>query len=147
MTDRPLDNMDRLLQEKLHVYKEYLTATMLLKEALQNEEMVKVKQLITEREKLAGKVDRLQQQAIHPGRQAMNFPPHRVNQSRQSKTSTEIEEIINYIITANKDCETLAVSRCADLENGLLLLRQREAALSGYTAKPRRRPVFLSLKT
>ena len=143
MTNYAGENIDPVRQEKLQAYQGYLTATMLLKEALQKEEMAKVERLLADREKLAAQVDRLDQQIR---RQEPTAYPHPADRSRPDESAATMAEILRLIVAVNEDCDTLAVSKCAELKDNLLIIRRQEAGVHGYAAQPQRQPVFLNVR-
>jgi len=143
VTDDQKDKIEPVLQEKLQAYRDFLTATLLLQEALGNEEMDQVTRLLADREKLAGKVDRLDQQLSRY--EHVPLPP--ADRSRQAKITDGMTDILTSIVAANDACNTLAASKCAGIRSDLMMVRQKEAGLHGYTAQPQRPPVFLNVKT
>ncbi len=146
MIDDQKDKLEPLLQEKLQAYKDFLTATLLLQEALEKEEMPQVTRLLAERDILAGKVDRLDQQLSHY-EQVITIPLPTADRHRQAKITDVIAEILKSIVAANDACDSQAANRCAEMKHELLMMRQKEAGLHGYGAQPQRLPVFLNVKT
>lgn len=143
MSNYRRDDIDQVRQEKLKAYEAYLTATVQLKEALENEEMTKVTRLLEKRDILATRVNGLDQ-LLRRYQEPINFTGPRTG---QDPVTDRLDTMLRSILAANADCDSLSVRKCVAIKSELIVIRQKEAGLHGYTVQPQRLPVFLSVKS
>ena len=120
----------------MQTYREFLAATLLLKEALGKEETAQITRLLADRDNLAGKVDSLDHKLVgYEGG------------GRQTKTAADMAELLRCIAVVNKDCEALAAGKCAVLKKDIAMVHQQKEGWHGYTAPGKNAPFFLSINT
>ena len=146
MTDRIWNGLEQVLQQKLKAYSEFLSATLLLQEALGAEEMHTVGQLIGKREQLAGSIDE-QDRKIAVYRRAL--PPDQVSVigRRMEKMSQDLNAMLKRMVLANNDCDILVRDRCAALGKDLRTIHQKTDGLQGYAPNRARETRFLNVQT
>jgi hypothetical protein len=124
-----------VLPEMLAAYEEFLQATILLSEALQQGEMAQVKRLLEEREQLVFTVDHLAQLLIRGEGGDASFP------------SADATKLLGCIATVNRECEKLAHCHCARLAHDVEIANQTCDGMHGYAVKRNLKDVFLNINT
>lgn len=116
-----------MLEKKVKACEDFLSVTMLLKEALENEEMTAVNQLIKRREELIRLIDGL---GSRSGRD------RQAGLLGKSRRATELVKVLHRvllrIISANRECDAIAAGRCDGLKKELTILHRKEEGLQGY---------------
>jgi len=133
------------LEKKVKACDEFLSATLLLKEALETEEMTAVNNLISRREKLVGIIDGLDRR-IDRYRQAGLFAQDSVNRRKMIKYSEDIKRTLKQILSANQDCDTIAAGRCEGLRKDITSIRRKEEGFHGYSRSKEKTQKFLNIQ-
>jgi hypothetical protein len=136
------NDLEHILDKKIHVCEDFLSATLLLKEALETEEMTAVDHLIGRRQELMRVIDDVDRRL---GQYRHTDPPH---ESRQMLMLAEdLKRIFEQIMSANRACEAVASGKCEDTRKELVMVRQREGGLTGYAPQMNRVPKFFNVRT
>ncbi len=146
------DSLPLILEQKLAAFKEFLSATILLKEQLLSEDAKQIDSVIGQRQRLIRHIDNLdnliKNMTAHPGTNRMEITPEREKQIEA--LSTALEETITKAITLNEECAAISTSRRDELEKELAGISNGRLALHGYAGGTRndstnRLPRFLSV--
>jgi hypothetical protein len=146
MTHSRSDEVHRILERKSDAYAEFLSTTMLLKKALETEEMAAVTRLIERRAVLIGVVDGLDREIV---RCQKTGPYNQTGETvrRTAAISAELGEKLRQILSANRDCDAVAADRLSLLREELLIIHKKEEGLRGYTRHIEQIPKFLNVRT
>lgn len=133
-------DINHVLENKLRTYAEFLAATLRLKDALDAGDMNKVEQLTKQRADMIRFVNGLD---------------HQMNQShrddgggkKRAVITDALDKVLQRIIEANKDCETVATVKCDLAKGELTTVHRKEKVMSEYANKTRGIPKFLDLRT
>jgi hypothetical protein len=131
-----------LLEKKIAACEDFLSATLLLKAALETEEMTTVDHLIGRRQELIRVIDEMDRRAT-PDRLA--GPPDQ--RRRMVVLSEELKRVLQQILSANQVCEAITASRCEEFRNDLMNVRRREEGIHGYLHSKEKTPKFLNIRT
>lgn len=147
------DSLSLILEQKLAAFKEFLSATIMLKEHLLSEDIKQIDSVIGHRQKLIRHIDNLDNLikniTAHPGTNRMEITPEREKQIEV--LSTALEETITKAIKLNEECAAISTSRRDELEKELAGISNGRLALQGYAGGARRdngnnrTPRFLSV--
>jgi len=140
------NDIDHSLREKSKAYAEFLSATLLLREALEAEEMKTVGRLLEKREEVVSRINE-QDRLLDLYRRAL--PPDVVSalSTRLSGITEDLGRTLKKIIAANQDCNIIAASRRDTIKKELQMIRQEEKGHQGYAPKMKRTPQFLNIET
>jgi hypothetical protein len=147
--EEKLNNMRRpdiiyaILEKKRAAYGEFLSATLLLKKALEMEETLAVNGLIERRAELTRMVDELDQEIIRCQKTGVE----REIVTRTAAISADLTEKLRQIISANRDCDAAASGRLSVLRKELMIIHEQEKGLRGYTGRGQQVPRFLNVST
>jgi len=141
MTNHPND-MYHVLEKKVKACEDFLSATLLLKEALETEEMTAVNHLIGHRQELIRVIDGMDRRL---GDYRHTVPPDK--NRRIVILSEDLKRILKKIMSANHDCDAIAAGRCEGLKNEMISINQKEEGLQGYVRGTQRMPKFLNIRT
>jgi hypothetical protein len=146
MTHNRLDEINLILERKNDAYAEFLSATLLLKKAMEAEEMTAVTDMIERRAALIGVVDGLDREMI---RCRKIGPYDQIGEivRRTAVVSSGLGEKLRQILSANQNCEAAAVDRLWKLEKELQNLREQEEGLHGYIRHAEPISRFLNVRT
>jgi hypothetical protein len=146
------DSLPLILEQKLVAFKEFLSATTLLKEHLLSEDMEQIDSVIGHRQGLISHIDNLDNQikntTTHSGTNRLGIA---VEKNKQiDDLSTALEETITKVITLNEECAAISTNRRDELEKELTGISNGRLALQGYAGGTRknginRTPRFLSV--
>ncbi len=134
-------DINHILEEKLRSYAEFLAATLRLKDAFEAEDMGKVEQLTVQREDMIRFVNGLDYQVNQTYRDKGG------GGKKQSVIADALNEILQRINAANKDCEKVATLKLNLAMGDLAAIHRQEKVMSGYASKPRGIPKFLDVRT
>ena len=146
------DSLPFILEQKLAAFKEFLSATILLKEHLLSEDMKQIDSVIGQRQGLIRHIDnlddRIKNVTTHSGTNRMGITLEKGKQIEA--LSTALEETITKVITLNEECAAISTSRRDELEKELADINNGRLALQGYAGGTRnsgtnRTPRFLSV--
>jgi hypothetical protein len=145
MTHNRLDEINRILGKKSDAYAEFLTATLLLKKSLENEDMATVTRMIERRAALIGMVDGLDRELIRCRR----IGPYDQMEAivRRTAAVSDSGEKFRQILSANQECEAAATDQLMKLEKDLQNLHEQEEGLHGYIGHAEPISRFLSVRT
>jgi hypothetical protein len=134
-------DINHVLEKKLRAYAEFLSATLQLRDAIEAEDMGKVEQLTRQREDMIHYVNGLDHQ--------MNQTNHDDGHSgkKRSVITDALNKVLQRIIEANKDCESVATVKCDLAKRDLTTVHHKGKVISGYVNKTRGIPKFLDVKT
>jgi hypothetical protein len=141
-----LNDMDHALQQKLESYEDFLSATLLLKKALETEEMTAVNHLIERREELIGIIDGLDRR-FSRHLQTLGSDHGPVISERMSKMSEGLSKTLERILSADQDCGILVAGKCDAMRKELNVIRHKKEGLQGYAPKTGRMVQFLDTRT
>ncbi len=141
MTSHPHD-MGQILEEKVRACEEFLSATLLLKTALETEEMTAVDRLMERRQELIGIIDGIDRRMSTAGQGGAPAPDRRT-----ATRSEEIKGILRQILSVNRDCDAIASDRCGALREAMVSINRQEEGLQGYARGTKRKPTFLNIQT
>ena len=146
MTHSRSDEIKRILERKSDAYAEFLSATLLLKNALEAEEMAAVNRLIERRAGLIGEVDGLDREIVRC-RKAGPHDQTGETVRRTAAVSADLGEKLRQILSANRDCDAVAADRLSLLRKELLSISEKEEGLHGYIRHLEQTPKFLNVRT
>jgi hypothetical protein len=146
MTHNHSDEVNRILKRKSDACSEFLSATMLLRKALEAEEMTTVVGLIERRTALIGTVDGLDREIAHY-QITGPYDQDRETARRIAAISADLREKFRQMLSANRDCKAVASERLSLLQKELLVIHEKEEGLHGYNGHIERIPRFLSVRT
>lgn len=133
-------DVNQVLEKKLRAYAEFLAATLKLKDAFKADDMGTVEQLTIQRENMICLVNGLDHQISQSDRDDSNG-------EKRTVITDALNKLLQRIIQANKDCESLAKVKCDFAKRGLTTVRNEEKAMSLYAINARGIPKFLDLRT
>ncbi len=136
------NDLDQLLEEKVKACGEFLSATLLLKAALESEEMTTVDRLLGRRQVLIGIIDGVDRRI---GQDRRAIPPE--NKRRIAILSEDLKEVLRQITSANRECDAIASGRCEGLRNEMISINRKEEGLQGYAGGAQPMPKFLNIRT
>ncbi|MFH1081599.1 MAG: flagellar export chaperone FlgN [Pseudomonadota bacterium] len=137
----PVNEIHHILKQKLEACNDFLSATNLLEEALEKEEMTTVDRLIGRREELMRVIESIDRRL---GRYQREYPFDRTPPA--AKVSEDINRVLKQIISVNQECNAVAAGRYESLKEDLMIIRQKEAGFHGYSRATRMRK-FLDIRT
>lgn len=141
----PLDDMDADLQRRLRSYGDFLSATLGLKEALENDATTDVDRLIERRAELIGVIDRLDRKISR--NLPISLSVHRAAmEARMAKKTEGLQDTLRRIVSVNQECERVAAGKCDDLRKAMTANRLAKEGLQGYAPKTERPVHFLNMK-
>ncbi len=146
MTHSRSDEIKRILERRSDAYAEFLSATLLLKKALEAEEMAAVARLIERRAELIGAVDGLDREIVRCQKAGPYDQPGETVR-RTAAISADLGKKLRQIISANQDCHAIAADRLSVLRQELRVLHEKEAGLHGYIRHVEQSPKFLNVRT
>lgn len=141
MTNQPND-MHLILEKKVKACENFLSSTLLLKEALETEEMTAVDNLIGHRQKLIRVIDSMDQLIRHYRHAG---PPDK-NQ-RMVVLSEHLKRILKQITSANHDCDAIAAGKCDGLRKDIINIRGKKEGIHGYSRSKEQTQKFLNIQT
>jgi hypothetical protein len=136
------NELSNLLERKVTVCQDFLSATLLLKTTLETEEMTNVDRLIGQRQELIRIIDDIDRQIEHhrPG-----IPP---DQSRQPEmVSEKLKRLLKQMISVDRDCDALAVDRCNGLREEIMNTRRMGTGIQVYGHANEKTQKFLNIRT
>ncbi len=136
------NDLDEILEEKVTACDDFLSATLLLKAALESEEMTAVDRLLGRRQELIGVIDGVDRRI---GQCRHAIPPEQKRRIRL--LSEDLKRILQQIMSANGACDAIASSRCEGLRNEMIGINRKEEGLQGYARGAQRTPKFLNIRT
>ena len=146
------DSLPLMLEQKLAAFKEFLLATIMLKEHILSEDMGRIDAAIGNRQDLIRRIDeidnRITSRTTHPGTGRTGMIPGKERQIES--LSIALEATITKVIAANKECTAISITRRDELERELVGIRNGRVALHGYAGgkgddSSTRAPRFLSV--
>jgi hypothetical protein len=140
------DEIKRNLERKNDAYDEFLSATLLLKKALEAGEMEKVNHLLERRAALIGEVDGLDREMIR-FQKTVPYDQPAETVRKTAAVSEDLGEKLRRIIFANRDCDAVAADRLLLLRKELQVIREKEEGLQGYIRPVQQLPKFLNVRT
>jgi hypothetical protein len=141
MTNQPND-MGDMLEYKVKVCKDFLSATLLLKEALEKEEMTRVNQLIKRRDGLIRIVEGMDHK-IDRGRRSGSSD----HKARTARLLEDLRGVLRQIISANRQCDLIAADRCENMKKDLTIIQRKKEGLHGYNCGRQQLPKFFNVRT
>lgn len=141
MTNHPHD-MAHILEKKVTACEDFLSATLLLKRALETEAMPTVDHLIGRRQELIRVIDGLDRLIGH----YRHTGPSDKNQ-RIAGLSADLRRVLKQIMSANHGCDAIAAGRCEGLGKDIMNIRRQEEGLHGYSPAQEKTQKFLNIRT
>lgn len=135
-------DMYLILEKKVKACEDFLSATLLIKDALGTEEMAEADHLIGHRQELIRVIDEMNQRIEY----SWHSDPLEKNQ-RVVRYSEDLKRLLTQIITANHDCEVIAAGRCADFKKELMNIRLKREVVHGYSHSQENTQKFLDIQT
>lgn len=145
MTHSRSDEIKRILERKSDAYAEFLSATLLLKKALEAEDMAAVNRLIERRAGLIGVVDGLDREIVRC-RKAGPYDQTGETVRRTAAISADLGEKLRQILSADQDCHAIAADRLSLLRQELLIIHEKEEGFHGYIRHVEQIPKFLNVR-
>jgi hypothetical protein len=146
MTDMRTDKVNQILERKNDAYAEFLSVTVLLKKALEDEDMAAVAGLIAQRAALIGLVDGLDRE-MGPGQRTGPYDGTGGTAWITAAMPAGPDEKLRQILFANRDCHAIAADRLSQLRKGLTVIHEKEGGLHGYIRHVEQIPKFLNVRT
>lgn len=146
MKESRSDEITPAMERKSDAYAEFLSATLLLKKALETEEMAAVTRLIERRAELILVVDALDREIVH----GQKIGPCDRNGEGVRKTavlSADLGGKLRQILSTNQDCRAIAADRLSLLQKELQHIHEKEDGLHGYLRPAQPMPKFLNVRT
>ena len=134
------------LEQKLQVCDDFLTVTLSLKKALENDETQAVTDLLKRREQLIATMDGLDGRMTRYAR-AGSVDRRAAIVRQMDKITGELNERLKQIVSANQQCEAIASGRCEGLRNEMISINRKEEGLQGYARGTQRMPKFLNIRS
>lgn len=142
----PIDETGAILEQKLQACDEFLSATALLRQALEGDDLEEVFRFIQSREALIAQIDALDRLFNHQKQSVLSrHDPDALR--RTAEISAEITERLREILSANQACAAIAAGRREVLKKDLAAMQQNEEGLHVYAGKAQGSPKFLSVRT
>jgi hypothetical protein len=136
------NDMHHMLEKKIAVCKNFLSATLLLKAALETEEMTVVDHLIGRRQELIRVIDDMDRQIGHYRNES---PP---DKNRQMVILSEnLKRVLKQIMSVNEDCNDITGNRCEGLRKDLMNIRRQGEGIHGYSRSKEITPKFMNIRT
>jgi hypothetical protein len=140
-----LSRLCELLEQKIAIFRDFMSATISLKDMIEQHNVEAIEMLIARRHEyimLIGRVD----EAIRRIREAK--PSYEAPETRKRIQSlmTTLENLINKTVRLNQDCEVTAEDELDILKNDLSGLDNRQTWFKSYRGKSGE-PRFLDVKT
>ncbi len=140
------NEIGQILEKKRDAYAEFLSATLLLKKALDAEEMATVSGLIERRSTLMGVIDGLDREMVRYQKTG-HYEPIGETGPRTAALSANLSEKLRKIFSENQDCHAIAADRLSRLRKELLTLHERAGGVHGYNHPVGQVPKFLNVRT
>jgi hypothetical protein len=134
--------MRHILENKVKACEDFLSATLLLKEALENEKMTRVNELIKRREGLMKIIEGLDLKIDHDRRADSSD-----HNGRTARLLEDLRGILKQIISANRQCDVIAAGRCENMRNDLTSIQRKKEGLQGYGYGRQQLPKFFNTQT
>ncbi|MBE0528967.1 MAG: hypothetical protein IH629_07180 [Thermoleophilia bacterium] len=137
------NSLPRILEQKLAAFKEFLSATVVLKQHLLADDIKQIDTAIDRRQVLMRYIDNLDNRL-------KSMTRHSGTDQQIEVLSTALEEAITKVITLNGECAAITASRRDELEKELTGISNERLALQGYAGGQRhngnnRTPRFLNV--
>lgn len=137
-----------LLEKKITVFKDFISATVSLKDMIKEHNVEAVEMMIARRHDRLALINRIDDEIrmirkTNPSYETMLSPEKRKRIQSLLKT---VENCISKTMRLNGDCEAAAEDELDRLRNGLSRLGQREKSFKGYVGKSWE-PRFLDVTT
>jgi flagellar protein FliS len=145
MNDRCREIRD-LLQKKLKGYEDYLSSTLLLKRALEGDDMVMVVGSIQRRKDLIRLIDAVDQKVAKRRRALTTDEASELSRSL-AKVTAALNVKLRCLKEADQACASLAQEGYEALGQQLGRYQRQKEGLRGYILPTRRTPKFLNLET
>jgi hypothetical protein len=136
------NDMYHTLEKKVTACKDFLSATLLLKAALETEEMTEVDHLIGRRQELIRIIDDMDRR-IGQHRHAGLLDENR----RIVMLSEDFKQILKQIASANRDCDAITAGRCEGLRRDLMNIHRKKEGIHGYGRSTEKAQKFLNIQT
>jgi hypothetical protein len=146
MTHNHSDDIHLILKRKNDACAEFLSATILLKKALEAEEMAAVAGLIERRAALIKVVAGLDREIAHCQKTDLNDRIREIGPGT-ANIFADLSEKFRQIRSSNRDCEIVAADRLLLLRKELQIIHEKEEGLCGYNSHVERIPRFLNIRT
>lgn len=140
------DEIHSILERKLAACDEFLSATLLLKKALEAEEMEKVRSLIERRLMLMGVIEGLNREIVGCQKTGLHNPNEETGR-RTAAISANLMRNLRQSLSENRDCDAIASDRLSRLRKELLHLHENKEGLHQYSRRVERIPKFLNVRT
>ena len=133
--------MYHMLEKKVKACEDFLSATLLLKEALETEKMTAADHLIKRRQELIRVIDGMDRRIGHYRHAG---PPDK--NKRRVILSEDLKRVLKQIISANHDCDAIAAGRCEGLRKEIISIRLKEEGFHGYSRSKEKTQKFLNIQ-
>lgn len=143
-----LSNLCSLLEQKLSTFKDFLSATELLKEAAVSEDMQHIETLTGKRQGCIRKIDQIDCR-IKDIKACVNSSRPSRTKKRAELLSTDIINIAENAACLNREFETILDSRRGEMRTRISETRRRQTGVRGYVGGVERRnqPRFLDIRS
>jgi len=140
------EEINAILERKKLAYDAFVSATALLRQALEGDDIEEVFRFIENREALIAQIDELDRRLKRQQQSVLSRHDPAILQ-RRAEISAELNEMLKEILSANQACDVIASGRCEVLKKDLAAMRQNEDGLHVYAGKAQGAPKFLSVRT
>jgi len=142
-----LSDLRSLLEQKLNTFKDFLSATVLLKEAAVSEDVENIESLIEKRRSYIKVIDRIDCGIKKISGARMTLPSAETRKGIEL-LSTAIKNTAENAARLNGEFEIMLKSRHGDLRNRISEMSRNQAGIKGYAGGGQRKeqPRFLDIK-
>ena len=136
------NDMWHWLEKKVKACEDFLSATVLLKAALEAEKMATVNDLIGRRRALMRVIDGLDRRIGD----VRNADSPDKNQ-RMPVLFEDLKRVLKRIVSENQGCDAIAAGRCEGFRKELINTRRKEEGIHGYGGPKEKMQKFLNIRT
>jgi vacuolar-type H+-ATPase subunit I/STV1 len=139
-------NLRNLLEQKLDVFRDFLSATMILKELTDSEDdMKKIELLIDKRRSCINKIDKIDNRINRTRKEIITLPLE--TKKEITKIVTMIDDTAVKAVHTNKEFETMLRVHHNDIRNQMLKARHSRDGVKEYVRRTfeRNQPRFLDV--
>lgn len=143
---RHQDEIVTILTQKLRACDDFLTVTLNLKKAFEDDEVSAATDIIKRREDLIGLINDLDHR-IARYRQADAFDENAAATGEIAIIAKTLHKRLRQIDSTNRECEMIAAGRYGELRKEMAIINRNEDGLQGYAPHRQRIPKFLNIRT
>jgi hypothetical protein len=135
--------LDSILKRKLEAYGDFMSATLLLKEAIESGNEDEVTRQIHRRDHLIRMIDGLDRQIA-----ASTSPQEQGSASTggMREATGELVPVLQRIMSADRECAPMVEDRLTLIRESLSMIQETGNAIHGYARNVQRIPKFLNVQ-